>query len=129
VFESENRAWACAWVSFVHEDGTVPEYLTISFEDKINDSLEERMSRANERSKRFAREGDQIFFEGNALVAAQDGLADSDEPIPLADGSGYVRDFVATGLALVDRAAQAPECFQEERFDVVGLEPSGCGTF
>ncbi|GBD06134.1 hypothetical protein HRbin20_01736 [bacterium HR20] len=99
------------------------------FEDKINDGIEQGMSGANERGERFARKGDKFFFEGDALVAVQDGLADSDEPVPLADSSGHMRDFVATWFALVNRSAKLAECLQEERFDVVRLEAASCGTF
>ena len=72
---------------------------------------------------------DQRLLEGDALVARQDWLANPDQAIAVAHRRGNVRDLVAAVLPLLHRAAEPLKRFQEERLDIVGLEPASFGAF
>lgn len=53
----------------------------------------------------------------------------SNEPIPIAHWCGDVSNLIATRLALADCAAELLECLQEERLNVVWLQPFRLGAF
>src|SRR5438128_4854860 len=82
------------------------------------------MSGADECGEGLTLRSDQLFLEGNPLVARQDRLTGADQPVAIAHRGGNVRDLEATWLSLLRRSAQALECFQEERLDVVRLQAS-----
>src|SRR5688572_8595839 len=83
------------------------------------------MSRADERRQRLPLRGDERFFKGDPLVAAEDGFADSNLPVAIANGTGHMRNFIAPWLALPGCAAELLEGFQKEGLDVVWLQAAG----
>ena len=99
----------------------------MALEGEVDDRVEQRMARADEGGQRLALRRDQRLLEGDALVAGQHRLADADQAVAVADRGRDVGDLVAARLALLGRAAEAPERLEEERLDVVRLEPAGLG--
>src|SRR5258707_378628 len=68
------------------------------------------------------------FFEGDPLVARQDGLSDADQTIAITHKCRHVCHLVTTGLALLRIAAELLERFEKEGFDVMRLQTAGFGT-
>ena len=71
---------------------------------------------------------DQLFVEGDALVAAEKRRAEADLAIPAPQLGGNVRDLEAPWLALADRPAEQGEGFEEEGANEVRLELAGFGS-
>ena len=85
------------------------------------------MAGADERRQRLPWRRYQVLLEGDALVARQDGLAEADQSIAIAHWCRNMGDLVAARFALLHRAAEALEGFEEEGFDIVRLKPSRLG--
>ena len=77
---------------------------------------------ANERGQCLALRRDQGLFERNSLVSRQHRLADTDQPITIANWRRNMGHLIATRLPLLDGAAEASERLHEERLDVMRLK-------
>jgi hypothetical protein len=64
-----------------------------------------------------------LFVERDTFIAFENEVSGSDEPVALAYSCGDVGDLVAAGLPLAHGAPKPTERLQEERLDVVWLEP------
>src|SRR5262249_57874571 len=95
------------------EDRAALRQAGVPLDDEIEGGIEQRMAGADEGGQRLARLADQLLLEGDPLVALEHGLPAADLPITIADQGRDVLDLVALGLALVDRAAQPLEGFEE----------------
>src|SRR5690606_4539155 len=100
----------------------------VPFEGEIEHRVEERMARTDEYGEGLPWRRDEVLLEDEALVALEDRLADADHAVAVADHCRDVPNLVTPRFALPDGAAEALERFQEERFDVVGLQATCLGT-
>ena len=98
------------------------------FEDQVDGRVEQWMARADERRQRLPGRRDQDLFRRRSARTGQDGLPDADQTVSITDRRRNMGDLVAARFTLLDRAAEAPECLQEKRFDVVRLEASRLGS-
>jgi hypothetical protein len=127
VLEVEEEARLVAIVLFVNQHGAATEEVAVTLQREVDHSIEERMARADESRQGLPRWGDEVLLEGDPLVAMQHGLAGADQPVALAYDRRDVGDLVAAGLPLAHGATKPTERLQEERLDVVGLEPPRLG--
>src|SRR5438132_1847518 len=86
------------------------------------------MSGADERCESLALRCEVRLVEGDTLVAWQYRLAEANQPVPVPHWGGYVCDLEAVLLTRARGAAELLERLQEERFDVVRLEPLGVSS-
>ena len=105
VLQIEERADCFARVVGVHQDRAALQEVPIALQDEIDGCGEEWLARTDERGQRLAGNGAEGLLEGDPLILAQDGLADADQTVPLADQGGHVGDFEAAWLAFLDGAA------------------------
>jgi hypothetical protein len=68
------------------------------------------------------------FLEGDALVAWQHRLPEADQAVAVAHRRRHVGHLVAARFPLAHRPAKPPEGLEEERLDIVGLQPPGLGA-
>ena len=122
VLDGEEHPRRGAGVALVDENRAALQQLAVALEGHVDDRVEQRMARTDERRQRLARRGDERPLEGDPLVARKHRLADPDHPVPVADQRRDVRHLVAARLALPRRPAEPPERLVEERLDVVRLE-------
>ena len=92
-------------VAVVHEDRPPPQQVAMALQCEVNRGVQQGMAWAQERGQRLALRCDEVLFEGNALVARQNGFAHTDQAVPVAHWRGNMRDLVATRLTLLDRTA------------------------
>jgi hypothetical protein len=83
---------------------------------------------ANEGGEGEPGHGDEVFFEGHALVAVEDRAAAANLAITAADGRRHTGDLEPLLLALVARAAKEFEGLEEEGCDVVRLQAARIGA-
>ena len=124
VLQGEEHARARAGVALVHQHRAALQQIAMALEREVERGVEQRVARADEGRERLALRRDQVLLEGDALVARKHRIARTDLAVAVAHRRRDVGDLVAARLALADRAAQALEGFQEERLDVVRLQPA-----
>ena len=129
VLDGEEHARGRAPVAVVHQHGAPPQKIAVALQRQIDDRVEQGLAGVHEGRRRLAGRRDQRLLERDPLVAGQHRLAAADRPAAAADGRRDVRYLVAARLALAGRAAEPAERLQEERLDVVGLEPARFGPF
>jgi hypothetical protein len=86
-----------------------PQQIAMALQGDVDDGVEQRMARADERGRRLADGRDEPLLERDALVARHDGLADADQPVAIAHRGRDMGDLVAARLALLRGAAEALE--------------------
>ena len=87
------------------------------------------MARANESREGLTLWGDECLFKCDAFVPWEDWLTDTNQAVTIAHRGWNMRDFIPPWLSLLRCPSQSLEGFEEERFDVVWLQPSRFGPF
>src|SRR4051812_8400113 len=100
----------------------------MALECQVERRVEERMSRADKCREVLSLGCDEAFLKYHSLIARENWGADADGAVARAHRRGDLGDLVAARLTLVCGAAQAPEGFEEEGLDVVGLESACFGA-
>ena len=126
VLQIEEQPGVLAGVVVVHQDRAALQQVAVALENEVDGGVEERVARADQLGARLLVHP--VLLEADALVAREDRAPDADQAVALADGRRDVGDLVAARLAPVDRAAETREGLEEERLDVVRLEPAGVGA-
>src|SRR5262249_34983640 len=104
------------------------QQVAVTLEREVDGGIEQRVAGAHERCGCLSLRRDQRLLERDAFVTRQYRLADANEAITVTHWCWHMRHLIASRLALLGGAAQALKRLQEERFDVVRLQPSGLGT-
>lgn len=128
VLEEEEHAWRGAGVALVDQHRAALDQVALALERQVEHGVEQRVAGADEGGERLAGRRDQRLFEGDALVACEHRITGADLAVAVAHRRGDVRELVAARLAFARAAAQALEGFEEERLDVVRLQPPRLGT-
>ncbi len=115
--------------ALIDQHGAALEQVAMPLEDQIERGIEQRLARTDERCGRFAGEADQLLLEGDPLVALEHRKPAADLAVTAANQGRDMLDLVAFRLALVDRAPETAERFQEERRDEMRLEPPRFSPF
>ena len=129
VLQIEQHAGLGALIAFIYQHGAAFQQVAVTLQREVDDGIEERMTWTDEGCQRLALRCYQGFLKDDALVARQNGLANTDEPIPVAHGCRDVGDLKAAGFSLLGDAAEPLEGFVKERFDVMGLQAARIGAF
>src|SRR5881409_3652954 len=116
-------------VAFVDENSSATQQIPVALQREIECGIQKRMAWTDKCRKGLTLGRDQILFESNSLVTLQDRIAAADQPIPVADRSGNMCEFVPPGLALTNGPTQLLERLDKERFNVVGLKALRLGAF
>ncbi len=129
MLQIEQHARRGAGVALVDQHGAALQQVAVALQGEIDDSVEQRVARADEGGQRLALRRNQGLLEGDAFVARQHGFADTDEAVAVADRGRHMGDFVPPRFPLLGAAAEKLEGFVKERFDVVGLQTARVGAF
>ena len=108
VLDGEEHTGRRAMVALVDEDRAALQQVAVTFQDQVDDGVEQRMGPGRRQTK-----------------AAK--LAGPDQPVAVPDQGRNVRHLVAARFTLAGRAAELPERLAEERFDVVRLQAACVG--
>src|SRR5438034_9308130 len=100
MFEIEQDAWLCPLVAFVDENSSTTQQIPVALQREIECGIQKRMAWADKCCKGLTLGRDQILFESNSFVTLQNRVATADQPIPVADRSRNVCEFVPPRLAL-----------------------------
>src|SRR5690606_2998799 len=128
VLEVEDEPWLFAGVALVDEDGSAPQEVAVALEGEVERRVEEGVAGADEGREGLARRRDQLLLEGEPFVALGDRLADPDLPVAVPDQGGDVPDLVAPRLALAHGPVEPLKGLEEERLDVMRLQPPRLGA-
>lgn len=129
VVKAKQHAGIHTRITFIHQHGAALQKITMPFQRKIDNGVEQRLTWADKGGQRMTLRCDQRFFKRYALVARQYRLADANKAVAVSYRGRNMGDFIATWFALFGRSAKASEGFQKERFDIVRLQPSRLGPF
>ena len=121
MLEIEEHAGLVAFVALVYQHGAPFQEIAVSFQRQVDHCIEQWVPGTHERGQRLTLRRNQRFLEGDALVARQNRLAETNQTVSIPNERGNVGDLVASNLALLGRAAQAFKRFAKERLDVVRL--------
>ena len=116
------RPGAC--IARVDQHRAPLQQVAVALQCQIDDRIEQRMARADERGERLPGRCHIRLLEGDPLVARQHRLAKSDAAVSRPHRRRHVRDLISARLARPGRAAQPTERLVEERLDVVRLQTS-----
>ena len=97
----------------------------MALQQQIERCVEQRVAGADKGSLRLARWRKQALLKGDALIARQHRLANTDHAVAVTQQRRNMGDLVAARLALAQRATQLLEGRQEEGLDIVRLEAAG----
>ncbi len=94
----------------------------MALERQVENSVEERVARADEGRERLALRRNQFLLEGDTLVARHHRISHTNLAVAVPDRRRHVGDLVAAWLTLAGSPPQTLEGFKKERLDVVRLE-------
>ena len=105
----------------------VPPEDPAALADAVARFFEERMAGADEGGDGLPGLADQLFLEGDALIAREDRRPGADLTVTIPEQARTARDLEPALLPLADLAAQPTEGLHEESLDVVRLEAARFG--
>lgn len=92
MFKENQDAGLFTKVARINEDRASLEQLPLAFEDEVECGVEEGVAWANECCKGLAGDADEVFLEGDAFVAVENGRASADLAIAGAGRRGNASD-------------------------------------
>ena len=101
MLEIEQHARPSIVVALVDQHGAALQEVAVALESKVDDSVEQRMTRADEGGQRLARRRHTRFLEGDALVAGQHRFADANQAVSVAHRGRDTRHLITTRPALL----------------------------
>lgn len=121
--QGDQEPGCLAVVGAVDEHRAVLERGAVALDREIDDRVEKRVTWREQVGARCASGPHLAAFEGDPLVLHEDRRTRSDLPVPVPDLDGDMRDLEAAGFAAADPASKTREGGEEERLNVVRLEP------
>src|SRR5207247_9090800 len=79
MLQIEQYPWRIAGIALIHQDGAAAQQIAITFQCEIEHRIEQRMAWADKRGERWSLRRYERLFEGNALMALQNRIADADK--------------------------------------------------
>ena len=128
VLEIEQHSGLCSGVALVHQYRATFQQVSVALQRQVDDGIEQRMAGADKGGRRLPLRCHQGLIESDALVARQHGFAEADEAVTVAHRGGHMAEFIASRFALLGRPPEPLERFEEEGFDVMGLQTPGIGA-
>jgi hypothetical protein len=92
-------------ISFIDQDGTTFQQVTMLFQGQVDHGIEQWMTRADKRGQRLARRVDEVLLKADPLVALEDRITHTDLPIATTHQCRDVRNFIASRFPLAYRPA------------------------
>ena len=129
MFEKEQDAWAQPGIAVVDQGRSSAQQIAVSFQREVDGCIEKGVPGTDESSQCLTLRGYQRFFKSYALVTGQDRFTESNQPIAIAYRRRDMGNLISPRLALLRVAAELPEGFKEEGFDIVGLKAARFGAF
>ena len=86
-------------------------------EGEVDDRVQQGVSGTDKGGKRLSLGSHERFFKSDALVSGQNGLADSDQAVPVSYRGKDMGNLITAGLPLFGNPSQALEGFKEKGFD------------
>ena len=99
-------------VALVDEDRAALQQVAVTFQDQVDDGVEQRMARADESRQGLPGRGDQRLLEHDPFVAGEDWRAGPDQPVAVPDQGRNVRYLVAARFTW---RAEPPSCRNASR--------------
>jgi hypothetical protein len=116
-------------ISFIDQNRTAFQHVTMLFQGEIDHRIEERMAGADKRGQRSARRIDEVLLKADTLIALEDRISHPDLPIAPAHQWRDTGNFIAPRLPLAHHAAEPTKGSEEEGLDVVWLQSARLGAF